>query len=72
MSERTFTLEEAHDLLPILESLLRTAIQSKKDVTQIDKEFEEIDRRNLTAPDFDEPFEADGPITRFDANDKGI
>ncbi len=49
MSERTFTLEEAHDLLPILESLLRTAIQSKKDVTQIDKEFEEIAHRVFLA-----------------------
>ena len=26
MSERTFTLDEAHSLLPVLESLLRTAI----------------------------------------------
>jgi hypothetical protein len=30
MSDRTFTLDEAHSLLPVLESLLRTAINAKK------------------------------------------
>ena len=30
MSDRTFTLEEAQSLLPVLESLLRSAIAGKK------------------------------------------
>ena len=30
MSDRTFTLDEALSLLPVLESLLRTAIAGKK------------------------------------------
>ena len=30
MADRSFTLEEAQSLLPILESLLRTAIDGKK------------------------------------------
>ena len=30
MSDRTFTLDEAQSLLPVLESLLRTAIDAKK------------------------------------------
>jgi hypothetical protein len=30
MSSRTFTLDEAQMLLPVLESLLKQAIQSKK------------------------------------------
>jgi hypothetical protein len=34
MSERTFTLSEAQQLLPVLESLLRTAIESKNAVEQ--------------------------------------
>jgi hypothetical protein len=34
MSERTFTLDEAQSLLPVLESLLRTAIAAKKTVDE--------------------------------------
>ena len=30
MADRTFTLDEAKSLLPVLESLLRTAINAKK------------------------------------------
>ena len=45
MSERTFTLDEAHELLPVLESLLRQAIGGKKQIEEIDKEFKEIAHR---------------------------
>jgi hypothetical protein len=45
MSERTFTLEEAQSLLPILESLLRTAIDGKKLIESADGEFQEIAHR---------------------------
>ena len=36
MSERTFTLDEAQSLLPVLESLLRTAIDGKKLMEEIE------------------------------------
>ena len=39
MSTRTFTLDEARALLPVLQSLLRTAIEGKKLVEEIDAEF---------------------------------
>jgi len=45
MSERTFTLEEAHALLPILESLLRTAIDDKTLIEAVDTELQEIAHR---------------------------
>jgi len=38
MSDRTFTLEEAQSLLPVLESLLRTAISSKKVIEEVGAE----------------------------------
>ena len=38
MADRTFTLDEAHSLLPVLESLLRTAINSKKIMDEVDAE----------------------------------
>ena len=41
MSSRTFTLDEAQELLPVLESLLRTAIDGKKLVEAVDAEFQE-------------------------------
>lgn len=41
MSTRTFSLEEAQTLLPILESLLRTAIEGKKLIEKVDAEFQE-------------------------------
>ena len=41
MSTRTFTLEEAQALLPVLESLLRTAIKGKKLIEQVDAEMQE-------------------------------
>jgi hypothetical protein len=45
MSERTFTLEEAQALLTVLASLLRTAIDGKKLIEQIDSELQELGHR---------------------------
>jgi len=42
MADRTFTLAEAETLLPILESLLRTAIDGKKLIEAVDGEFQEL------------------------------
>jgi hypothetical protein len=41
----TFTLGEAQSLLPILESLLRTAIDGKKLIETVDNEFQELAHR---------------------------
>src|SRR5260370_28609835 len=38
MSDRIFTLDEAESLLPVLESLLRTAIASKKVMEEVEAE----------------------------------
>lgn len=40
MSNRTFTLPEAQALLPVLESLVRTAIAGKKLVEEVDAELQ--------------------------------
>ena len=45
MANRTFTLEEAQTLLPTLESLLRTAITSKKLIEEVDTELQEVAHR---------------------------
>jgi hypothetical protein len=45
MSDRTFTLEEAQMLLPILESLLKQAIHSKKVIEDVDAELQETAHR---------------------------
>lgn len=45
MSERTFTLDEAQALLPVLESLLRTAIQAKELMDQVDSEVQALHHR---------------------------
>jgi len=45
MAERTFTLEEAQALLPVLESLLRAAIDGRKLVEEVDREFQELAHR---------------------------
>src|SRR5208282_400456 len=42
MSDHTFTLDEAQSLLPILESLLRAAIDGKKLIETVDGEFQEL------------------------------
>ena len=45
MADRTFTLDEAQSLLPILESLLRTAIHAKKIVDEADAEQQALQHR---------------------------
>lgn len=45
MAERTFTLDEAQMLLPILESLLRQAINGKKLIEEVDGELQEMAHR---------------------------
>ncbi len=45
MSERTFTLDEALSLLPVLESLLRTAIAGKKLMEDVEGEMQELSHR---------------------------
>jgi hypothetical protein len=42
MSDRTFTLDEALSLLPILESLLRSAISGKKTIEDFEAEQQEL------------------------------
>jgi hypothetical protein len=45
MADRTFTLDEAQSLLPVLESLLRTAINAKKVVDEADAEQQALQHR---------------------------
>ena len=45
MSDRTFTLDEAQSLLPVLESLLRTAIKAKKIIEDDDAEQQALQHR---------------------------
>ena len=45
MSDRTFTLDEAQSLLPVLESLLRTAIAAKKLIEETDAEQQALQHR---------------------------
>jgi hypothetical protein len=45
MADRTFTLEEAQNLLPILESLLKQSINGKKLIEEVDAEFQETAHR---------------------------
>jgi len=45
MSSRTFTLDEAQSLLPILESLLRAAIAGKKLMEEVDAEMQALSHR---------------------------
>ncbi len=45
MSSRTFTLDEAQDLLPVLESLLRATIDGKKLMESVDAEFQAISHK---------------------------
>lgn len=47
MSNRSFTLNEAQSLLPILESLLRSAIDGKKLIETVDEEFQDLSHRIL-------------------------
>ena len=45
MSDRTFTLDEAQSLLPVLESLLRTAIAGKKLIEDFECEMQALSHR---------------------------
>jgi hypothetical protein len=45
MSSRTFTFDEAQSLLPALESVLRTAMASKKLIEAVDAEFHQVNHR---------------------------
>jgi hypothetical protein len=45
MSDRTFTLDEALSLLPVLESLLRTAIAGKQVMEEVEAEQQALSRR---------------------------
>jgi hypothetical protein len=45
MADRTFTLDEALSLLPVLESLLRTAVASKQVMEEVEAEQQELSRR---------------------------
>lgn len=45
MVDRTFTLDEAQTLLPILESLLKQAINGKKLIEEVDAELQETAHR---------------------------
>jgi hypothetical protein len=39
---KTFTLEEAQMLLPVLKSLLERAMKAKQDIGQIDEAFQNL------------------------------
>jgi len=45
MPDRTFTLDEAQTLLPVLESLLRTAIKAKETMEQTEAELQDLSHR---------------------------
>jgi len=45
MPDRTFSLEEAHSLLPVLESLLRNAIGGKKLMEEVEAEMQALTHR---------------------------
>jgi hypothetical protein len=45
MATRTFSLQDAQMLLPTLESLLRSAITSKKLIEEVDAELQELAQR---------------------------
>jgi hypothetical protein len=45
MADRSFTLEEAQSLLPILESLLRAAIDGRKLIETVDAELQQLAHR---------------------------
>ena len=44
---KTFTLEQAHALLPVLQSLLKRAMEDKKLIQQVEKEFQDMRHRIL-------------------------
>jgi hypothetical protein len=44
---KTFTLEQAHALLPVLKSLLKQAMKSKKLLDKMEKEFQDLRHKIL-------------------------
>ncbi len=42
---KTFSLQEAQSLLPVLESLLRSSIEGKKLIEEVDKELSQLSER---------------------------
>jgi hypothetical protein len=42
---KTFTLDEAQSLLPVLESLLKRAIEGKRDAEEVESKLAELSRR---------------------------
>src|SRR4051794_13488189 len=42
MKKKTFSLTEAENLLPVMESLLRNSIESKRRIEEIEEEFKKI------------------------------
>ncbi len=49
MSDKTFTLEEAQSMLPALAGLVRTAIDGKKLMDEVDSEFQTLAHRVFLA-----------------------
>jgi hypothetical protein len=49
VAKRTFSLDEAHALLPVLESLLRRGMEAKGQVEEIEAEFQELNHRIFLA-----------------------
>ena len=45
--QKTFTLEQAQVLLPVLKSLLKKAMEAKQLIQQVEKEFQELGHRIL-------------------------
>ncbi len=45
MAERTFTLQEAQELLPVLESLLKVSMAAKKQIEEIEAEFQGVSHK---------------------------
>jgi len=45
MADRTFTLSEAQTLVPVLESLLRSAMEGKKTMQEVEAELQEVGQR---------------------------
>jgi len=42
MKKKHFTLDEAQNLLPVMESLLRTSMAAKREIEEIEEEFKNI------------------------------
>jgi hypothetical protein len=45
--QKTFTLEEAHALLPVLSSLLKRSMESKELIEEVEKELQDLKHRIL-------------------------